>query len=75
MLFVRSIILFVCWLFTRQITRSSSKSAIVALILLPLLTIYFIPQHLTTIVFLSLLVAYRHKDNLQRIQKNTELTL
>ena len=68
-------ILFFCWLLTRQITRSSSKSAIVALVLLPILTYFCIIEHLIMILMLSTIVAYRHKDNFQRIRKNEELTL
>ena len=69
------LILFACWLYTRQTTRSSSKAAIVALLLLPILTWIFIPDNIVTIIFLSLLVTYRHKENLQRIRNNREITL
>ena len=68
-------ILFTCWLYTRQTTHSSSKAALVALLLLPILTWLFIPENMIAIIFLSLLVTYRHKDNLQRIKNNREITL
>ena len=68
-------ILFTCWLYTRQTTNSSSKAAIVALLLLPFLTWLFIPDYTKTILILSLLVTYRHKDNLQRIKNNREISL
>jgi acyl phosphate:glycerol-3-phosphate acyltransferase len=68
-------ILFTCWLLTRQITHSSTKSAIVALVLLPLLGCFFIPDDLFTIILLSLLVTYRHTENFQRLKNNRELTL
>ena len=69
------LILFTCWLYTRQSTRSSSKAAIVALLLLPVLTWIFIPEDISTIILLSILVTYRHKDNLQRVRNDREINL
>ena len=72
---VSFLILFTCWLYTRQTTHSSSKAAIVALLLLPILTWIFMPENIFTILLLSLLVTYRHRDNILRIKNNSEITL
>ncbi len=64
------------WLAVFYITRISSLSSIAAMIFIPIITIFFMPNHIIFISFiLSAIVIYRHKSNIIRLMRGQEDTI
>lgn len=61
------------WLITAKITKISSLSALIALVLVPFIVwpIYYGPAAVVAFL-ISSLVTFRHKDNIKRILNGTE---
>ncbi len=63
----------ITWLLTAVTTRMSSLSALMAMLLAPFFTAYFYdPKMCWMIGTISLIVWYKHKDNIKRIIAGTE---
>ncbi len=60
------------WLIVAKITRYSSLAAIVTVSLAPLYTWLIKPTYVYPVLMLSVLIIFRHKDNITRLLKGTE---
>ncbi|MCK4493497.1 MAG: glycerol-3-phosphate 1-O-acyltransferase PlsY [Methylococcales bacterium] len=66
--------IFATWLLIYKISKISSLSALVSAVLTPLYVYFFLSDiHLTVVFSLtSLLLLYRHKNNIQQLRQGTE---
>jgi glycerol-3-phosphate acyltransferase PlsY len=64
----------VTWAVTAAVTRISSLSALMAMLLAPFFAIYFYPDQKTYFLIgtMAVIVWYKHKDNIKRIIIGTE---
>ncbi len=60
------------WLVVVAITRRSSLAALVAVALLPLLTLWLAPSRLPVALLLGAGIVWRHRENLARLRAGTE---
>lgn len=60
------------WLIVAKITRYSSLAAIVTVSLAPIYTWLIKPIYVYPVLMLSVLIIFRHKENIQRLLKGTE---
>ena len=66
-------LLFVIWMSTRLLTKSSSLSAIVTIAVYIVLCNTMLQQYQTGLLAISLLVLWRHRDNVLRLVNNREI--
>ena len=63
------------WLFVAKVMRISSLSALVAFLLTPLYTWYWLPEHsfyLYTVILMSVVLFWRHRSNIRKLVAGTE---
>jgi len=60
------------WLLVAALTRRSSLAALVAVALLPLLTLWLAPAQLPVSLLLGAGIVWRHRENLARLRAGTE---
>jgi len=60
------------WLLVAKITRYSSLAAIVTVCFAPLYTWWIKPIYVYPVLMLSVLIIFRHRDNIQRLLQGTE---
>ncbi|MEW6989972.1 glycerol-3-phosphate 1-O-acyltransferase PlsY [Colwelliaceae bacterium 6441] len=65
-------LLILTWLTTAKFTRYSSLAAITAVSLAPFYTWLLKPIYTFPVIMLSILIIFRHKDNILRLLKGTE---
>ncbi|WP_274052921.1 glycerol-3-phosphate 1-O-acyltransferase PlsY [Thalassomonas haliotis] len=65
-------LLVLTWLLVAKTTRYSSLAAIVTVSLAPVYTWLLKPVYVTPVIMLSLLIIFRHKDNIVRLLKGEE---
>ncbi len=65
-------LLILTWVITARLSRFSSLAAIVALSLAPFYTWLLKPIYTYPVIMLSILIIFRHKDNIIRLIKGTE---
>lgn len=64
---VLALSLIVCWVAVAFVTGYSSLAAIVAVVLAPLFAWFIKPAYTLPVLMLSLLIVWRHKDNIKRL--------
>lgn len=65
-------VLVITWLLVAKLTKYSSLAAIVTVSLAPLYTWLFKPLYVYPVLMLSMLIIFRHKDNIVRLLKGEE---
>ncbi len=65
-------LLIITWLLVAKTTRYSSLAAIVTVSLAPLYTFLIKPEYVLSVLMISGLVIFRHKDNIVRLLKGNE---
>jgi len=66
------VLLILTWVITARLSHYSSVAAIVALSLAPFYTWLLKPIYTYPVIMLSILIIFRHKDNIIRLFKGTE---
>lgn len=70
--FLLGALLIVTWVFVAKLTKYSSLAAIVTVSLAPLYVYVLKPIYVYPTLMLSVLIIWRHKDNIMRLLKGTE---
>lgn len=70
-----SAILVLIWLFVLFTSRYSSLAAVVTVSLAPFITWFIKAEYALPVAMLSVLIIFRHKDNLQRLIQGQELKI
>lgn len=70
--FVLGALLIFTWVFVAKLTKYSSLAAIVTVSLAPLYVFVLKPIYVYPTLMLSVLIIWRHKDNIMRLLKGTE---
>ncbi len=66
------LLLLLTWIITAKSTKYSSLAAIVTVALAPFYTWLLKPEYVLSVLMLSSLIIFRHKDNILRLIKGTE---
>ena len=60
------------WVLVVLVTGYSSLAAIITVSLAPIYTLFFKPEYIFSVLMLSMLIIWQHRDNIQRLMKGEE---
>jgi glycerol-3-phosphate acyltransferase PlsY len=65
-------LLFGSWILVVLLTGYSSLAAIITVVLAPIYTLFFKPEYLYSVLMLSILIIWQHRDNVHRLLRGEE---